>query len=215
MPHYKNNDRSQIEFIQINYQKQLLPGTFEHTLNYLIDNKIDMSAFDNKYHNEDTGAPAWDPRTLLKIILFAYSKGIIWSRRIEDLCKTNIIMKALTADSQPHFTVIAEFVTSMKEEIKSIFSQVIIICADLKLIGKSMFTVDGCKLPSNASKEWSGKHKDLRKKHQKLEALAEQLLEKNKQNDLSASNTIDKEIERHLIKINKKVEKIQAFLETE
>lgn len=215
MPHYKNNDRCQIEFIEINYQKQLIPGTFEHTLNYLIDNKIDISAFDSKYHNDNTGAPAWDPRILLKIILFAYSKGIIWSRRIEDLCKTNIIMKALTADSQPHFTVIAEFVSSMKEEIKSIFSQVIIICADLELIGKSMFAVDGCKLPSNASKEWSGKHKDLKKKQQKLEALAEQLLEKNKQNDLSASKTIDKDLERHLININKKVEKIQAFLETE
>ena len=163
MAHYKNRDPNQIEFIEINYQEQLIPGTFEHTLNYLIDNKIDMTAFESRYRNDETGAPAWNPRTLLKIILYAYSKGIIWSRKIEDLCKANIIMKALTADSVPHFTVIADFVSSMKDEIKSVFSQIIIICADLGLIGKTMFAVDGCKLPSNASKEWGGKFKDLKK----------------------------------------------------
>ena len=213
MAHYKNRDPNQIEFIEINYKEQLIPGSFEHTLNYLIDSKIDMSAFESRYKNDDTGAPAWNPRTLLKIILYAYSKGIIWSRRIEDLCRTNIIMKALTADSIPHFTVIADFISSMKDEIKSVFSQVIIICADLGLIGKTMFAVDGCKLPSNASKEWSGKFKDLKKKQQKLEALAENLIEKNQENDkdISTHNTSD-ELNRHLSNINKKVDKISTFL---
>lgn len=213
MAHYKNRDPNQIEFIEINYKEQLIPGTFEHTLNYLIDSKIDMSAFESRYKNDDTGAPAWNPRTLLKIILYAYSKGIIWSRRIEDLCRTNIIMKALTADSIPHFTVIADFISSMKDEIKSVFSQVIIICADLGMIGKTMFAVDGCKLPSNASKEWSGKFKDLKKKQQKLEALAERLIEKNQENDkdIFSHNTND-ELDRHLTNINKKVDKLNTFL---
>ncbi|NIP61803.1 MAG: IS1182 family transposase [Candidatus Dadabacteria bacterium] len=213
MAHYKNRDPNQIEFIEINYKEQLIPGTFEHTINYLIDNKIDMSAFESRYKNDETGAPAWDPKTLLKIILYAYSKGIIWSRRIEDLCRTNIIMKALTADSVPHFTVIADFVSSMKDEIKSVFSQVIIICADLGLIGKTMFAVDGCKLPSNASKEWSGTFKDLKKKQKKLETLAELLIEKNKENDKKIpSHNSNDDLDRHLSNINKKADKISTFL---
>ncbi len=216
MAHYKDKEQSQIEFIEINYQKQLLPGTFEHTLQYLIDTKLDMSVFESRYHNDETGAPAWDPRTLLKIVLYAYSKGIIWSRRIEELCRTNIIMKALTADSVPHFTVIADFVSTMKEEIKTLFSQVVIICADFGLIGNTMFAVDGCKLPSNASKEWSGKFTDLKKKQKKLEALAEKLIEKNKENDKKDSSTnLKSNLDQHLKNISKKVEKISRFLESE
>ena len=61
----------------MSYERQILPGTFEYTLCYLIDEKIDLSVFEDRYHNDETGAPAYDPAILLKIILFACSKGII------------------------------------------------------------------------------------------------------------------------------------------
>jgi transposase len=38
--------------------------------------------FEDRYQNDETGAPAYDPAILLKIILFAYSKGITSSRAI-------------------------------------------------------------------------------------------------------------------------------------
>jgi hypothetical protein len=63
---------------------------------------------------------------------------------------------ALSADSRPHFTTIADFVASMQEEIVSLFRHVLQICMELELIDGSMFAIDGVKLPSNASKEWSG-----------------------------------------------------------
>jgi hypothetical protein len=43
MARYKEYDYSQGKFIPIHFDKQILPGTFEHTLHYLIDNEIDMS----------------------------------------------------------------------------------------------------------------------------------------------------------------------------
>jgi hypothetical protein len=67
-----------------------------------------MSVFDDRYKNDDTGAPAFDPRVLLKIILYAYSRGITSSRKIEQACRENIIFMALSADTQPHFTTIAD-----------------------------------------------------------------------------------------------------------
>ena len=62
--------------LPVSYEQQILPGTFEHTLSYLIDEKIDLSVFESRYKNDQTGAPAYDPAILLKIVLFAYSKGI-------------------------------------------------------------------------------------------------------------------------------------------
>jgi len=152
MARYKHYDYAQMKMLPISFDRQILPGTFEHTLNYLIDEKIDLSVFEARYRNDDGGAPAYDPAILLKIILFAYSKGIIYSRRIEQLCRENVVCMALSADTVPHFTTIAAFVSSLSAEITTIFRNVLLVCDEAGLIGKEMFAIDGVKLPSNASK---------------------------------------------------------------
>lgn len=96
MPKFLPYDYSQSSMVVINFQDQLQPGTFEHAVHYLIDNKLDLSVFYPRFQNEDTGRPAFDPAILLKIILFAYSKGITSSREIAWCCKTNSIFKALS-----------------------------------------------------------------------------------------------------------------------
>ncbi|WP_189433430.1 transposase, partial [Alishewanella longhuensis] len=102
MPKYIPYDYNQNAMVVINYLDQLQPGTFEHAIHYLIDNKLDLSIFHCKYQNEDNGRPAYDPAVLLKIILLAYSKGITSSREIQWCCETNIIFKALSCDTVPH-----------------------------------------------------------------------------------------------------------------
>jgi len=76
MPRFKHYNYDQDTMVVINYQEQLQPGTFEHAVHYLIEHKLDLTVFHPKYRNEDTGRLAYDPAILLKIILFAYSKGI-------------------------------------------------------------------------------------------------------------------------------------------
>jgi transposase len=98
------------------FAKQIQPGTFEFTLNHLIDNELDLSCFDSGFKNDETGAPAFDPRILLKIILFAYSRGITSSRRIAKCCEENVIFMALSTNSRPHFTTISDFISSMDKE---------------------------------------------------------------------------------------------------
>ena len=104
MPNFIPYDHNQSSMVVINYLDQLQSGTFEHAIHYLIENKLDLSIFAPRYKNDDNGRPAIDPAILLKIILFAYSKGITSSREIQWCCKTNIIFKALSCDSVPHFT---------------------------------------------------------------------------------------------------------------
>ena len=130
---YKKYSYSQARFVPIHFDKQIIPGTFEYTLNYLIDNEIDLSLFDNRYHNDDTGAPAYDPAILLKIVLFAYSRGIVSSRDIARCCEENVVFMALSADTRPHFTTIADFVSSMQIAGLSIFEDVLFICDQLDL----------------------------------------------------------------------------------
>ncbi len=90
MARYKEHDYSQGKFIPIHFDRQILPGTFEYSLHYLIDNEIDLSLFDLRYRNDETEAPAYDPAILLKIILYAYSRGITSSRKIAQSCEEKL-----------------------------------------------------------------------------------------------------------------------------
>ena len=114
---------------------------------------MDLSIFDRNYNNDYTGAAAIEPRILLKIILYCYSMGIISSRKISKICKYNMIVKALAEDLEPHYTTISNFVSGMSGEIEKIFGQVLMVCNGMGLIKGKMFAIDGCRLPSNASKE--------------------------------------------------------------
>jgi len=214
MARYKKFSYEQARFIPIHFDKQILPGTFEYTLSYLIDNEIDLSLFDNHYNNDDTGAPAYDPAILLKILFYAYSRGIVSSRKIARCCQENIIFMALSADTRPHFTTIADFVSSMEAEVLGLFRDVLLICDEMKLIGKDMFSIDGCKMPSNASKEWSGTKAELNKKKQKMERAVRRILKKHRKTDIEEKDVDVVEKEKLYIQtLRCQIKKISKWLD--
>ena len=214
MPRYKDTCYAQDKLIPIAFSKQILPGTFEYTLNYLIDNVIDVSVFDGRYCNDETGAPAYDPAILLKLVLYAYSRGIIHSREIERACRENIIFMALSADTQPHFTTIANFISSMSDVIEPIFRDILLYCDELGLIGKDMFAIDGCKLPSNASKEWSGTKTELNNKRKKLERAVARMLKAHRERDAgSVSPDIEVKEKQYCKKLRQQINKLKDWLD--
>ena len=129
MAHYKDTEKGQGLFLTVNLSEQIVPGTFEYTLDNLIGEKLDLSIFDRKYNNDETGAAAIEPGILLKIILYCYSMGIISSRKIAKMCETNMVVKALAEDTEPHYTTISNFVSGMGGEIEKVFSEVLLVCS--------------------------------------------------------------------------------------
>ncbi len=75
MARYKDYNQGQSKFIPDVFPEQILPGSFEYTVNLLIDEHLDISIFDSRYHNNEGGQPAYDPALLLKVILSAYARG--------------------------------------------------------------------------------------------------------------------------------------------
>ena len=183
MARYKPAEYGQGQFIPISFEKQILPGSFEHALSYVVDNKLDFSTLDESHANDDAGAPAYDPRVMLKIVLWAYSRGTFSSREIEAACQENVVMMALSANTRPHFTTIAQFVRDLGPAMMDLFVGVLLYCDELGLIGKEMFAVDGCKFSSNASKEWSGTRAEFEKKRDKFRAAVDTLVARHRKMD--------------------------------
>jgi transposase len=148
MPRYKAYNYDLLVMIPISLENQLEPGTLEYTINELVENKLDLSVFEGRYQNDETGATAINPKILLKVILFAYSRGMISSRQIERACGENILFMALNCGYRPDHSTIAHFVSSMQKEIEVIFSNILLVCAELDLLGGTHFSLDGVKLPS-------------------------------------------------------------------
>lgn len=212
MARYKDSDRSQTFFTEIDFSRQLVEGTIEHTIDYLIENQIDLSGFEKHFKNDHTGQKAYNPKVMLKVILYAYYNGILGSRRIEKACQANIIFMTLAAGKTPHFTYIAGFIHRFEEEIKQIFLEVLLICWEMELIGGEFLALDGCKLPSNAAKEWSGTFADLKKKEEKIRKTVEFLVDKHKNSDLSEPEK--EKVQSQIDKITAKADKVKDYLKS-
>ena len=90
MAKYKHYDHAQNVLVPVSLEDQIVPVTLEFAIQTLVEERIDTSIFDERYHNDETGCRAYDPKVLLKVVLFAYSRGLIPSRKIERVCKENM-----------------------------------------------------------------------------------------------------------------------------
>jgi transposase len=182
MARYKPIDTG-MKLLPVDLCVQLLPGTFEHALCHLIDHELDLRVLDARFRNDENGAPAYAPSVLLKVILYAYSRGMVRSREIAQACQENVIFMALSGDSLPHFTTLAAFVRELKDEIANLFTQVLFLCDAQGLIGRQMFAIDGVKLPSNASKAKSGTRAQFERQADKIEAEVKKMLDRHREAD--------------------------------
>ena len=200
-------------FIPVILSEQIVPGTFEFALNHLVDNELDLSSLDARFNNDVTGASAFNPRVMLKIVLLGYSRGLISSRRIALACEQNVQFMAISGDSQPSFSHIAKFVRNLQHVIQPVFKQILMICDAQGLIGKEMFAIDGVKLPSNASKERSGTHAQLKHHADRLDKAAAKILARHRDQDESKSDELlsDKaDVQR--TKLQREARRIREFL---
>ena len=214
MAKFKPCNEDQMVMLPISLPNQLVPGTLEHTISELVDNHMDLSVFDARYNNDETGAAAIHPKILLKVILVAYSKGMLSSRQIERACQENIIFIALSYGYAPDHSTIAAFISSMQSEIQTIFSNILLVCEEMGLLGGTHFSLDGVKLSANVSKEWSGTFDELKRKRDKLQEKLQQVIAEHAQADQLPEVEVERQKKRQR-RFQLQVERLNEFLQTQ
>jgi len=215
MAKYKRYDYSQSVLIPVALQEQLVPGTLEFAIHTLVESRMDMSIFDDNYQNDETGRSAYDPKILLKVVLLGYSRGLTSSRQIERACCENVLFMAMSCNQRPDHSTIAPFVSSMKDQIKPLFTDILLVCDQEGLLGGTFFAIDGCKMSSNASKEWSGKISDLQKRKQKIESKLTALVEDHIQIDKQEHDVKEKmsaNREKQIKRLQRQAAKVEKWL---
>jgi transposase len=209
MAKFKRYDYSQKVLIPVCLEEQLVPGSLEFAIHMLIETRMDMSVFEGKYKNDATGRSAYDPKILLKVVLLAYSRGLIsWA------CCENVTFMALSGNQRPDHSTIATFVSSMKDQILPLFCDILLVCEQENLLGGTFFALDGVKLPANASKESSGRVSDLKNKKDKIQQKVKRLLE----DQIDADKDDDDDFggpdrrQRQIDKLKKQADRIENWL---
>ena len=215
MARYKHYDYDQLMMVPVSLEDQLMPGTLEYAIHHVVEERLDLSIFDDRYRNDETGRTAIAPKVLIKIVLFGYSRGMISSRSLERACCENITFMALACGQKPDHSTIAAFVSSLDNEIESLFTKVLLICEEEGLLGGTHFSLDGLKLSSNAAKEWSGTFANLKKKQEALERKVKEAVCEHRAADKrerGKSVTDRQRREKRIKRLKQKVDRIEKFL---
>lgn len=136
---------------------------FPPSINDMVDNEAPVRAYDAMVdvmdlselgiavdHNK-IGCPEYDPRSMLKLLVYGYSYGIRSSRKLERATHDNISFIWLMGGLKPAYKTISEFRRLNKKALKKVIKQCAYMCVDLDLIAGNVLFVDGTKIRANAS----------------------------------------------------------------
>jgi transposase len=149
-------------------------------------------------HNpHQVGNSSYDPKAMLKLLIYGYSYGVRSSRKLEREVCHNLSFIWLVGGLKPDHKTIAEFRRQNKEPLKQLLKQCVRLCIRLDLIdGNTLFT-DGTKIRANASNKQTLSRQQAEKSLTELDGRIEQMLEQcerldeseSEQNSLTAMKT--------------------------
>ena len=142
------------------HQTFLLPPSLddwlpeEHTARFIsevVDEMLDLSSVYGSYVRSD-GAPPYDPKMMLKLLLYSYSTGVTSSREMERRCEVDVAFRWLSANASPDYRSISRFRRRHFAALDELFIQVLGLCAEAGLISLGRVALDGTKLRASASR---------------------------------------------------------------
>lgn len=114
-----------------------------------VVNTLDLSCLYVNIASE--GNMAYHPKMMLKVMFYAYARGIFSSRNIANALGENIAFIYLAAWQRPDFRTINNFRKNNLDQIKDLFVQIVQICQQLKMVKLGHISIDGSKFKANAA----------------------------------------------------------------
>ena len=153
-------------------------------INGILD-ELNLNGFYEKYRPDNWGGKGYDPKVMLIIIMMGYCNGTRESRRIRELCKTDIRLRSLLGDEIPDHSTISRFIRKFSTEIENLFEQVTDLLIKENIIDTTVFAIDGTKMRANASMQ---SNKSLNSILKTIESLQEKIV-KSTENMLNGLNS--------------------------
>jgi len=145
-------------------------GDLAHFVSDLVESgTLDLHAIYDSYV-EERGFPPYDPRLMVKLLIYGYANGVMSSRKLERATFRDVAVRMLCADQHPDYRSIARFRKRHLDALGELFVQALRLCKQASLVWLGMLALDGTKLRANASRRKAMSYERMVTKEQQLEA---------------------------------------------
>jgi len=172
---FRSYDQGQVFLLPPSLDDWLPDGHTARFVSEVVDDMLDLSAVYAGYKNR-TGAPPFDPRMMLKLVVYAYSSGVTSSREIGRRCQTDVAFRWLSANTAPDYRSVSRFRRRHLDALDDLFAQVLVLCANAGLVKLGRVALDGTKLDASASRHTAMSYGRLVTRIPEVEAEVKRLL---------------------------------------
>lgn len=157
-------------------QTLLLPPSLEewlredhlaHFINETVD-ELEIEGFYEKYEGDGRRNQPFEPRMMLKVLLYGYSTGTFSSRKIAQKLEEDVAFRYLAANNFPHHRTICEFRRRNLSLFEDLFVQVVQVAQGIGLVKLGTVAIDGTKIKANASKHKAMSYGRMKEDEQRL-----------------------------------------------
>jgi len=141
----------------------------------LVDEVLDLEPFLAAY-TEVRGYPPYDPRLMVKLLVYGYITGVRSSRAIERSCSDSVPFRFLAANQAPDFRSIARFRQRHLQALRGLFLESLELCQQAGMVRLGRVALDGTKRRANASRRKAMSYDRMLKSETQLKNEIEALL---------------------------------------
>lgn len=212
MPRFKEMPMppSQLMLYGQSVEDALPQGSDVRVFNEMMD-YLDYSALESRY--SDMGCPAYPPKTMVKVLGYAYSKSIRSSRRIEEALTIDVRFIWLAGGLVPDHNTIARFRKDGGADLENLFKDSVKVCMRAGLVFLNSVSTDGCKLVAAASKKRIYNAERLEREMKRVEQILQEAQEIDRAEDELYGSGNGRELPQELRDTKARKEKLQEIAE--
>lgn len=211
-PIFKPYDQDQMLLLPPHLEELIENNHPVRIVNEIID-KIDIEPLEREY--KGGGTSSYNPKMLLKVLVYGYLRNVYSSRKIEEMLKENIHMMWISGMNKPDHHTINRFRSErLKKVLEKIFSQIVELLIEAGQLSIKEIYIDGTKIEANANKHTFVWGKAVKKNKERIRKQLKELWEYSQR----IAEEEDKEEEREEFdqidpeKVEKTIKKIDEVL---
>ena len=202
---FRDYDQSQIYYVAVRFKEFLEADHPARVVDAVIE-RMDLIRIYESYSEE--GNPPYHPKMMVKVLFYAYYKGLMSCRKIWDALAHRSDLIFLAAGQVPNFRTVNSFRLRHLDVLPQLFSQIVFMCVQLGMVDFKYLSVDGQKIQANASYRKSKNLKGLEKEYRKVREGMKKLVEKEVAEDFPEDVQ-----QKRLQRLERKAAELEGFQE--
>ena len=211
---FRPYDPNQVFLLPPSLNDWLPEGHLARFVAELVDEVLDLAPFLAAY-TEVRGAPPYDPRLMLKLVIYGYVSGVRSSRAIERRCHDDVAFRFLAANTAPDFRSLSRFRRRHLEALKGLFTQALGLCQKAGMVRLGRVALDGTKVRANASRRKAMSYGRMTEREAELQGEIEAMMAEAEAADVAEDERLgpdgrDDDLPAELARREKRLAKIRA-----